>query len=109
MAHLARLAPRIGALSPRVTLRPKEAEGFYKSPEWRRFVQSIKARRGNFCEDCGSNHRVIGDHIVERKDGGADFDEQNIRLRCIRCHNSKTAQARKARALGMAMTDKAGG
>ena len=50
---------------------PKVAESFYQSKEWRALVRSIKAARGKCCARCGSGHRVIGGHIVERKDGGA--------------------------------------
>lgn len=77
---------------------PKRAEGFYQSKEWRDLVRSIKASRGKWCERCGSGHRVIADHIVERRDGGAEFDPANIELLCQACHNAKTAKARAERA-----------
>lgn len=79
---------------------PKKAEGFYTSPEWRGLVADVKRARGSFCQRCGSRHRVIADHIVERKDGGADLDESNVELLCAACHNRKTAAARAARARG---------
>jgi hypothetical protein len=41
--------------------------------------------------------RIFGDHIVERKDGGAYLDEDNVQLLCGSCHTAKTAQARAAR------------
>lgn len=100
MGRLVSLTSRIGALSPRVVIPAKVAESFYQSREWRGLIKRIKQVRGNFCEQCGSADRVIGDHKIERKDGGADLDEANIELLCIRCHNTKTARARKARANG---------
>ncbi len=45
----------------------------------------------------GNRRGLIGDHIVERKDGGADFDPLNVRLLCAACHNRKTAAARRTR------------
>jgi 5-methylcytosine-specific restriction endonuclease McrA len=43
---------------------------------------------------------VIADHIVERKDGGADLDPNNIELLCHAHHQKKTALARARRARG---------
>lgn len=81
-------------------MAPKRAESFYQSTEWRALVASIKRERGNFCQRCGSSERVIADHIVERKDGGADLDRSNIELLCAKHHAIKTAQARARRARG---------
>jgi len=93
---------RIGPAPVRSSLRvpPKTAESFYLSPEWRQLVARIRRERGAWCQRCGSNHRLIGDHIVERKDGGADLDPDNIELLCHRCHQRKTAQAQAKRARG---------
>lgn len=76
---------------------PKKAERFYLSPEWKALVKRIKAKRGAFCQRCGAGGRVIGDHIVERRDGGAELDEGNIELLCLPCHNRKTARAKAER------------
>lgn len=93
---------RLRAVPPKLMAAPKRAEGFYQSAEWRALVASIKRERGNFCQRCGSNERVIADHIVERKDGGADLDRANIELLCAKHHAIKTAQARARRARGVA-------
>jgi 5-methylcytosine-specific restriction enzyme A len=103
------LRSRVRMLRPLIKARPKKAEGFYQSSEWRAFVRSIKKERGDYCQRCGSSKRVIGDHIVERKDGGADFDRGNVELLCIGCHNAKTARARALRAVGYAPAAKGGG
>lgn len=102
MGRLKTMPSRIGTLAPKLAALPKLVDDFYASPEWRAFAKLIKLKRGNRCEDCGSTYRVIADHVVERKDGGADFDEDNIRLRCLPCHNSKTAAARGQRSRGEA-------
>ncbi|MBL4757496.1 MAG: HNH endonuclease, partial [Rhizobiales bacterium] len=61
----------------------------------------IKSERGNRCEKCPqAGGRIIGDHIIEIKDGGAPLDRSNVMLLCIPCHNKKTAKAKKNRALG---------
>lgn len=93
---------RIGPAPAKSTLRPppKIADSFYLSPEWRGLVAQIKRERGAWCQRCGSNHRLIGDHIVERRDGGADLDPMNIELLCHACHQRKTAQAQARRARG---------
>lgn len=84
---------------------PKVADPFYLTPEWRRFAAEMKRQRGNCCEDCsrsgaGRGVKLIADHVVERRDGGADFDPSNIRIRCMPCHNAKTAKAKGERARG---------
>ncbi len=85
-------------------LRPpvKLADPFYESRDWRRFASAIKRHRGYVCEDCGKDcaeypFTLKADHIIERKDGGADFDPLNIRLRCQACDNAKTARAKAER------------
>ena len=89
----------VGSVPSRINPPPKQTDPFYLSSEWRRFLSVIIRKRGKRCEDCGkTNCRIYGDHITERKDGGADFDEANIRLRCGACHNKKTAHEKKMRA-----------
>jgi 5-methylcytosine-specific restriction protein A len=98
MARITNLAPALASLAPRLRPPPKIADSFYLSPEWRGLMASIKRERGNQCEDCGAGGRIIGDHEQELKDGGAKLDPRNIRLRCIPCHNKKTAKAKARRA-----------
>lgn len=100
MGRLSSAPSRLGAMPPKLRPAPKVAESFYTSPEWRRLVAQVKRERGAYCERCGSSNRVIGDHIVERKDGGAELDPSNIELLCHAHHQAKTAQARAARARG---------
>lgn len=101
MGKLTAMKPRHGGLVGRVRAAPKVAEGFYQSREWRQMVAGIKRDRGAWCERCGSTERVIADHIVERKDGGADLDPSNIELLCAKHHAAKTAQSRARRAQGL--------
>ena len=100
MARL-RMAPAtVGRAPVAVRSAPKVADLLYRSAAWRAMVKAIKRKRGDHCERCGSTHRVIGDHIVEIKDGGAELDETNVELLCQACHNRKTAQARARRVRG---------
>lgn len=87
----------------RVAALPKAADKFYLSNEWRKLVKRIKAERGAWCERCGAGGkgvRLIGDHVVEIRDGGERLDAGNVELLCQPCHNRKTAEAKAARVTG---------
>jgi len=102
MGKLGTMPSRLGKMPVRLAAMPKVAEAFYQSGAWRSLVARIKRERGAWCERCGSTKRVIADHIVERKDGGADLDPRNIELLCFDHHAQKTARARADRAAGRA-------
>jgi 5-methylcytosine-specific restriction enzyme A len=96
--------PLVPLAAPRVPSQPKKAEEFYLSPQWRKFVVMLILKRGRRCEKCGAFRndqgepiRLLGDHIVELKDGGTLLDERNIQILCSKCHSAKTAQARARR------------
>lgn len=99
-------------MPPRLAQPLKIFDTFYKSPDWRKFIAQVIHERGRRCESCGRTYdddgqevRLIGDHIKERSDGGADLDRSNIRLLCVRmaadgtggCANRKTTESRKQR------------
>lgn len=98
-----RAAPtRLTKAPLRLASAAKKVDPFYESREWREFATTIKAQRGWKCEQCGldciQDKRVLhADHIVERVDGGADFDPLNIRCLCASCHYRKGNRARQAR------------
>lgn len=100
------LPPGVATLDTRAAQpAPKTADPFYLSPEWRALVAAIIAERGPYCQGAehdtrrtrGPGIRLFGDHIVERKDGGAELDRRNIMLLCGACHTRKTIAARAAR------------
>lgn len=101
MGKLTNMKPTLRGMPSRLVPPPKMAESFYQSKEWRSLVADVKRERGSYCERCGSSERVTADHIVERKDGGADLDKSNIELLCHRHHAAKTAEARRKRAAGL--------
>lgn len=69
---------------------------FYLSQPWRELRAKIINERGPHCEKCSATGKVIADHIVELKDGGAYLDKRNIQLLCPQCHAKKTGhEARK--------------
>lgn len=106
VGRLKAMPPRLRPLAPRLKALPKVAERFYLSAEWRDYRRRHKAwtvaRVGAlYCARCGGNERLILDHKVERKDGGADFPAfDQAEWLCGPCHNTKTAAARGRRARG---------
>lgn len=103
-AKLRSLAPRIRSLELRTALPPeKTADTIYRSPEWRALVERLIVERARICQDvqCPTpgrwQGRLIADHVVEIKDGGAPLDPRNVLLRCSTCHARKTAREAAAR------------
>lgn len=82
----------------------KRVDPFLTSRQWRALVTELIGERGARCEDPDHDSarpreagRIYGDHIIERRDGGALLDKANIMLRCAACHGRKTAAARASR------------
>ncbi len=93
---------RINTQANRIaTRRDKETLPFYKTQRWRKFVNYLIRKRGRRCENaqCRRNDmtRIFADHIVEIRDGGELFDENNIQLLCSSCHVKKTLRVRGER------------
>ena len=90
----------------RVAALPKRADRFYLSPEWRDYRKRHRAwtkqrKGGVWCCVCGGGGRLILDHRVERRDGGADFPPfEEADWYCAGCHNRKTAAAKAKRTGG---------
>lgn len=98
--------PRLKTLGPRLkpidtrTVRPppKVVESFYSSAEWKAVRAVVLKRDGYKCVKCGERQgRLYVDHIVERKDGGSDFDHGNLETLCAACHGVKGAAERVKR------------
>ena len=74
---------------------------FYAKASWRRCRDAfIKANP--LCAHCDAQGRLkpadLVDHIVERRDGGADYDHSNLQSLCHQCHQKKTSDERNKRA-----------
>lgn len=102
--RLASLPAGIRTINPKSTSTlSKRTEPFYGTKEWKTFVADLVLRRGYHCEDpaCNLNggepSRLFADHIHELQDGGAQFDPDNIMLRCGSCHTRKTVEQRNKR------------
>jgi 5-methylcytosine-specific restriction enzyme A len=98
------LPPLFKAPTPLVTpssALPKVTEPYYLTAEHKAWAADVKARSGGVCAHCGkATPRLIADHIVEVRDGGAKTDPANGMALCWSCHGLKTAAARRARNLG---------
>ncbi|OAI30574.1 hypothetical protein A1351_22685 [Methylosinus sp. R-45379] len=115
------LAPKVRPMRAKIEVK-KRTDDFYRSPGWNAFKKQIRAERGRVCERCGKTYEgdgspvdLILDHIIERRDGGADLDPHNVQQLCVAtggngrphadgkrggCHNRKTAEAKQIRAHG---------
>ena len=95
------LQPRVALANLRTAaLPPKVADRFYSSPAWIALRDRVRHEAGGRCQvaGCGrAERRMIVDHIVELKDGGAPLDRSNSRLMCRSHHNQKTAAERAKR------------
>lgn len=100
---MVRLAPARGRVAParaRVAAAPKRALGFYRSAEW---LALVARRKGDAdyraaLDRAGPGERLILDHVVELKDGGAALDPGNTQWLTFGEHQVKTARERRRRA-----------
>lgn len=108
MGRIARLGTGIARLDQRTAAAPpKTADPFYLSAEWNAARAKALQRAGFRCEQVvegvrcprgrKTRDRLIVDHIVERRDGGADLDQNNLQCLCFSHHGMKTAVARSTR------------
>lgn len=82
----------------RVRYAEANTDGFYQSPEHRAWRAAVLKKDRFVCQGEGPHNGPLhADHIVERSDGGAEFDPANGRALCQACHNRKTAAARAER------------
>lgn len=102
MSRLTTSPARIGTSSPRVAPSPKVAEQVYLTPEHRAWSAFVIRRAGGRCQWLGCTkaaprHRMVADHIVEIKDGGAALDSANGQCLCVAHNTLKAARARAGR------------
>lgn len=101
MVALKTLRPRLTVLDTRrVKPPPKVADAILVSAQWKALRARMRAERGYRCEapGCGRTAgRLYLDHIIERRDGGAEFDPSNLQWLCATHHALKTARVREER------------
>ncbi len=100
MVRLMRAPARIGAAPSRVVRAQKAALPFYQSPEWVALRQSrigdpdwVAAKKR-----AKPGERLILDHIIEMKDGGAPLDPRNTQWLTFSEHQVKTEKTKRKRA-----------
>lgn len=79
---------------------PKQADRFYQSPEWIA-LRERRMRDPDHAEAkarAAAGERLILDHVIERRDGGADLDPANTQWFTFSEHQAKTARERAKRA-----------
>lgn len=101
MPRLTCLRPRVAVLDTRSAQPPpKTADAELLTAEHRAWRAAVIARAGARCEwaGCGrAEPRMFADHVVERKDGGAELDVANGQCLCGKHHSIKTARERAKR------------
>ena len=75
-------------------------DAFYRSGAWRR-CRDAYIKKSPLCEHCSERGVVksadVVDHIIERRDGGANYEHNNLQSLCHGCHNEKTINERRRR------------
>ena len=93
------LRPRIVLVDLRTAAPPpKVAEPFYSSGEWIALRDRVRREAGGRCQvaGCGRIERgMLGDHSVERKEGGAELERGSRRVKC-RSHPTQKRNAARA-------------
>jgi 5-methylcytosine-specific restriction protein A len=73
---------------------------FYNGANWKRVRDAHKALEP-LCRHCAAQGIIkagdMVDHIQERRDGGADYDHNNLQTLCNSCHAIKTQAERMRR------------
>lgn len=97
------LGGRLRSAAPqRLRTPPKEADPQYRDPRHAEWAREVVRRAGGRCQWPGCTkaapaHRMVADHIVELKDGGARFDPANGQCLCVEHNTKKGVEARTAR------------
>lgn len=100
MVRLIGLPGRFGTMPRRVFDGGKKVAAFYQSREW----IELRERRKRDPDHAAAlvrakpGERVILDHDIEIKDGGAKLDPANTKWLTFSEHQAKTAGAKAARA-----------
>lgn len=100
MARLMRAPARLGHARSRIAAAPKVADPFYLSAEWIALRERRKLDADYLAAKARAKQgeRLILDHVVEIKDGGAKLDPANTTWLTHSEHQAKTAKAKRARA-----------
>jgi 5-methylcytosine-specific restriction enzyme A len=99
MARLTRPPLRVAMMPSRVAPMPKRTDPFYQSREWLALIARRKRDPDYAAAKARGKHgeRLVLDHVIERKDGGADLDPANTQWLTFSEHQAKTARSKAAR------------
>ncbi|ARK32141.1 HNH endonuclease [Halalkalibacter krulwichiae] len=66
----------------------------YHTSTWRKLRRSYYGKKHGLCEQCGKPGDIV-DHIEEITEENVNdpfvtFNEENLQLLCLSCHNTKT-------------------
>jgi len=77
--------------TPPVKLHVMPKKDFYFSWEWKKARFEILKKYGPECMLCGSNHRIVVDHIKPRsKFPLLELDQDNLQVLCNDCNMGKS-------------------
>lgn len=84
---------------PRMAAARREEWGdpFYRGMLWRATRLAVLIRDEYTCQYCGKELHgddATADHVIERQDGGAEYDLANLKAACRTC-NSRKGQRRQ--------------
>ena len=97
VGKIAKLGVRVNRVEKR-RLETKVTEDIYRTAQWREARAISIAMHAYRCDGCGARpRRLFVDHIVELRDGGAPYEQSNLRPLCGSCHTTKTLAARNIR------------
>ena len=97
------LKPSVQSLDMRIAaVPPKQSDAVYANALHRQWAAAVIERDGGRCqwarcEKAAPAHRMVADHIVEVRDGGARFDIANGQCMCVQHNTLKGVRARAAR------------
>lgn len=99
MPRLQTLRPMVPVLQAGPVDAPKVAQAFYLTRSWREARALALALGNHQCAECARRGCTLYvDHVIELTDGGAPYDQANLRPLCGACHTRKTHRARTERA-----------
>ncbi|MGJ4888930.1 HNH endonuclease [Bradyrhizobium sp. HKCCYLRH3099] len=108
MGRIRKLTPLVPRSDGRtVQPPPKRADPALLTPQHKAWAERVCSRAGWRCEKIengqrcersrATGHRMVADHIIERADGGALYDDANGQCLCVSHNTSKGLAARAAR------------
>ncbi|MGJ4893761.1 HNH endonuclease [Bradyrhizobium oligotrophicum] len=108
MVRIRKLSPLVPKGDGRtVAVAPKRADPELLTSEHRAWAERVCRRAGWRCERIedsrrceasrATGQRMVADHIIERADGGALYDDANGQCLCVAHNTKKGIEARRAR------------